>query len=125
MAKINFEVRYQQPDDSAINGTIFLDVGVANQPPLSQAQLASGRLDTIGATVVAEGFNTGTFSDNFFDIVIECQRTSTNAMTVRLVFFGTIYSYEFYDDNNNHITTPNSGPVLEKVIEDVPLDFNG
>ena len=110
MGSQSFEVNYFQVEDVGIPGEITFN-GVTMP--------ANGRLDTVGASVVAAGFSFTSAGDREFAVTVECTRTSSTTMRVTVVFeepdsygYGYGYGYGY------------PGAVIEKVIEDVPLDFN-
>ena len=120
----SFEVSYHQDDDNPAPGEITFTYAINAGTPVSETLPASGRLDTVGALVIAEGFTVvlspgNPDPRNDFDVVVECTRTSKDAMRVRLVFIG------YRGPNSNFPYYSEFAPVLEKIIEDVKLDFQG
>jgi len=109
MAGIQFTVSYTQSDDSK-NGTItFNGVGI----------LASGRLDKVGDFVFVDSFRA-----QGLDVTVECVRTSRKRMQIRSIFLtggvveggGGLLEGDFCYDN---VCT-----VVEKVLDDVKIDFD-
>jgi hypothetical protein len=101
----SFTVSYSQSDNTAQPGEITFN-GVT--------MTASGRLDAVGDVVFATGFTFDANGD--FDVEVECTRTSYSKMRVRVVFLGPTH----FDFNAAHYER---FPIIEKVVEDVPLDF--
>ena len=107
MARISFIVDYSQ--GATGNGKITFSVGAE-----SREVDATGRLDSIGSRVDSlepiEGLvSTGT------EVTIECIRTSETAMRVVVRFKNETVSFEA--DGSYFART------LERVVEDVPLNF--
>lgn len=96
----NFSVEYSQGAKGPGQITFTLD-------GLTQTLGVSGRLDSVGSRVVSPPF---TATGNA--VVVECVRTSTDAMRVAVRV-----SLPGADQGN-------TAPDYERVIEDVPLSFS-
>ncbi len=96
---IPFNVSYTQQDDGN-PGSITLN---------DDTITASGRLDNIGGFVSAGGFSP---VGDFTSITVECVRTSKKTMQIRILFLK--------DEGNTYYY----GGELEKVIDDVKIDFD-
>ena len=91
MATLNFEVQYDQPENTAVDGTItFIYEGDAGE--IKNSRPASGRIDSVGEQITSVGSFPVTLSGADFDVVIECTRTSANRMDVELTFFGNVFA---------------------------------
>lgn len=101
MATVPFTVSYTQADNTVDPGEITFN---------GDTKPASGRLDTVGSFVFADGFSLPGYD---YDILIECVRTSKHRMQIRIIFTGFDNSVTYEDFI-----------ALEKVINDVPLDFH-
>ena len=126
MATLNFEVEYEQPDSSAVAGTITFryegDSGtiVATRP-------ADGRLDQLDDMVTSVDSFPVTLDGAEFDAMVECTRTQVDRMDVKVVFFGNVFqgaeNPTWTGSGFGYGSEGERDAVLQTVIEDVPLDF--
>jgi hypothetical protein len=96
----SFTVEYTQGTSGP--GEITFSVGA-----FSSTKTASGRLDAVGSRVVSPTFKPAELGNAVLDTVVECVRTSSDAMRVVVVFVAGAYI----------------GSGTERVIENVPLSF--
>jgi hypothetical protein len=97
----SFTVEYTQGASGPGAITFTLDAAATSEP-------ASGRLDRVGDRVVSPKMTGTGYPDG---VVVECIRTSSDAMRVVVVFF-------------NQFQVGYIQPMTERVIENVPLSFD-